>query len=107
MPAERSDLPLREALPPLLAARGISLRAVAAKAGTTDPHLSRVLRGVDYKTASGDLAGRIALALRLPQDYFPEYREALVVSKIKNDNRLRDRLYDELTKPGGHRSPRR
>lgn len=85
-----------EELPRLLAQREMSLRALARQVGVTDAHLSRVLRRVGYKTPSGELAGRVAEALGLPIDYFPEYREAFVIDQIKRDSRLRDQLYDRL-----------
>jgi hypothetical protein len=40
-----------------------------------------VLRRVSYKTPSPDLARRVAVALDLPPDYFPEYREGFVIGK--------------------------
>jgi len=45
---------------------------------------------------SADLAGRVAEALNLPRDFFPEAREALVVEEVRRDGKLRDELYDRL-----------
>lgn len=59
----------------------------------TGAHLSRVVRGADYKAVSTDLARRVALALGLPEDYFPEYREGVVIERVKTDPHYRDRLY--------------
>lgn len=86
-----------EEVPRILRERGLSIRALARAADVTDAHLSRVLRGVNYKTASPDLARRVALALDLPEDYFPEYREGIVIERIRHDPRLRDRLYQEFS----------
>ncbi len=83
-------------VPKLLKSRGLSIRALARAAGVTDAHLSRVLRRVSYKTPGGDLARRVAVALDLPHDYFPEYREAFVVDRVRKDGRLRDEVYDRL-----------
>jgi transcriptional regulator with XRE-family HTH domain len=69
---------------------------VARTAGVTDAHLSRVVRQVNYKSPSGDLARRVALALGLPEDYFPEFREAYVIDRVKRDPKLRERLYKRL-----------
>ena len=91
-----TEQPFVEELPRLLAAREMSLRALARQVGVTDAHLSRVLRRVGYKTPSGELAGRVAEALGLPIDYFSEYREAFVITKIKSDTRLRNELYKRL-----------
>jgi hypothetical protein len=51
---------------------------------------------VDYKTPSGELVRRIAVALDLPYDYFPEYRASVVFEKISADGALRDELYERL-----------
>jgi transcriptional regulator with XRE-family HTH domain len=74
----------------------MSVRALARETGVTSAHLSRVLRRVNYKTPSPELARKVAVALGLPSDYFPEFREGSVIEKIKGDPNLRDRLYDEL-----------
>jgi transcriptional regulator with XRE-family HTH domain len=94
--SRRTDQPFTSEVPRLLAERNLSIRALARQAGVTDAHLSRVLRGVRYKTPSGDLARRVAVALDLPDDYFPEYREAFVIDKVRADPRLRDHLYRKL-----------
>lgn len=74
----------------------MSVRRLAKDAGVSDAHLSRVLRGVNYKTPSADLTRRVALALKLPEDYFPEYREAFVIDRVRSDALLRERLYARL-----------
>ena len=96
MPAKWSDAPFTEELPRLLRERGTSLRALADEIGVSDSHLSRVVRRVDYKTASPDLMKKIATALALPPDYFPEFREAYVITHIKSDPKLRNSLYTRL-----------
>lgn len=90
---EWTDVPFTTELPRLLLERGLSLRALAREIGINDSHLSRVVRRADYKAASPELTRRIAVALGLPPDYFPEYREAVVIGRIKNDPKLRDSLY--------------
>ncbi|HEU4686956.1 MAG TPA: helix-turn-helix transcriptional regulator [Vicinamibacterales bacterium] len=81
----------------MLRERGRSLRAFAAEVGVSQGHLSRALRGADYRSVSGELAGRIAVTLELPRDYFPEYRQAIVIEAVRSDPALRDRLYGRLT----------
>jgi transcriptional regulator with XRE-family HTH domain len=98
--ASQTDTPFTEKLPRLLKERGISVRALAATIGISDSHLSRVMRRADYKTASPQLTKRIALALGLPPDYFPEFREAYVIEQIKSDPKLRNDLYRRLQKRG-------
>jgi len=94
--ADQTDTPFTEELPRLLQERGVSQRGLAAMIGISDSHLSRVLRRTDYKTPSPDLTKRVALALRLPPDYFPEFREARVVEQIRSDPKLRNELYRRL-----------
>lgn len=80
----------------MLEARGMSIRAIARGADVDPAHLSRVLRGARGKTASPDLTRRVAEALGLPDDYFPEWREAVIVDRIQEDPGLRDRIYDRI-----------
>jgi transcriptional regulator with XRE-family HTH domain len=98
MAQRRTDKRFADEVPRLLRERGLSIRALARASGVTDAHLSRVLRGANYKSASPDLARRVAVALNLPKDYFPEYREGFVIDRIKRDPKLRDRLYEQLSK---------
>ena len=100
MPARWTDTPFTVELPRLLHERGLSLRALARAIGINDSHLSRVVRRADYKAASAELTRRIAVELGLPPDYFPDVREAAVISVIKTDPDLRDRLYDRINKQG-------
>ncbi len=96
MAKARTNDPFVVEVPRLLKQQHLSIRALARKAGVTDAHLSRVLRQVNYKTPSPDLARRVAVALNLPEDYFPEFREAFVVERVKRDPRLREDLYRRL-----------
>lgn len=95
---KRTDHAFVDELPRLLEERRLSLRGLARRTGVTDAHISRVLRRVNYKTPSGELTRRVALALDLPEDYFPEFRGAFVVDQVRNDPRLRERLYKSLRK---------
>jgi transcriptional regulator with XRE-family HTH domain len=83
-------------LPQLVQERQLSLRKLAQLADVNQSHLSRVLRRADYKTPSAELVRRVALALGLPQDYFPEFRESVVHDAVRADAKLRDELYDRL-----------
>jgi transcriptional regulator with XRE-family HTH domain len=103
--AGQTDTPFTEEVPRLLKERGMSVRALAATIGISDSHLSRVLRRADYKTPSPDLTRKVALALGLPSDYFPEFREAYVVEQIKSDPKLRNDLYVRLSHTRGGRRP--
>src|SRR5690242_17457523 len=101
MPDLRTELPIADALPDLLRERGLSLRAVARRAGVNDAHLSRALRGARSKSVSGDLAGRVAHALELPEDYFIEYRRWRLEALLRDDSTAVDWAYDRLI-PGTH-----
>ena len=95
----RSQQPLVEQLPELMRERGLSANRLAGLAGVSQSHLSRALRRADQKTIAGELAARIALALELPEDWFPETRTARLYDRLRRDAALRDRLYDEFVRP--------
>ena len=92
----RTSRALADELPRLLEERGLTLRGLARLAGVDHAHLSRVLRHQPGKRPSADLARRIAQALELPEDFFPEAREGLVVEHVRRNPKLRDELYDRL-----------
>lgn len=94
--SNRSQRRLIDELPEILAERQLSIRALARSAGVSSSHLTRVLRGRDYKTPSAELCRRVALALELPEDYWPEYRERVVVEQVRSDPKLREELYRRL-----------
>ena len=79
----------------------MSLRALAQEVGVQQSYLSRVSAPAgrsQSRRASATTARKIAVALGLPEDYFPEVHEDFVVTQIRKDARLRDRLYRELRK---------
>jgi transcriptional regulator with XRE-family HTH domain len=94
-----SNSPVADELPRLLAERGLSVRELGRRMGIDHGHISRIVHQQRGKVASGDLAGRIAVELGLPADYFPEYRRAAVVAAIAQDPALLDRLYHEISRP--------
>ena len=85
---------LRDAVPDILIEKGWTQKQLACAAGIDPGYLCRVLRG-DGRVAP-ELASRVAAALDLPNDYFPECRERAVIEAVRNDPRLRDRLYTSL-----------
>jgi transcriptional regulator with XRE-family HTH domain len=97
---KQTETPFAVELPRLLAERPLSLRAFARQIDVSNSHLSRVVRGVDYKRPSADLVRKVALALGLPPDYFPEFRESFVLERIRSDSKLRNKLYAEMTRHG-------
>lgn len=94
----KSQRRLVEELPELLKERNLSVRALAIKAEVSASHLGRVLRQKDYKTPSAELCRRIALALDLPEDYWPDYRERVVIERVRSDPALREELYTRLAR---------
>lgn len=96
MAPRRTARPFVEELPGLLEERRLSIRAVARAAEVDQAHLSRVLRGARGKTPSPELTKRVAEALDLPADYFPEWRESVIVERIRADPSLRERIYDRI-----------
>lgn len=93
----RTNTPFVQELPHLLKEQSLSVQSFALAIGVSQSHLSRVLRQVDYKTPSLSLITKASEALGLPPDYFPDVREAAVISAIKTDSDLRDRLYDSIS----------
>lgn len=94
----KSQRRLVEELPELLEERNLSVRALAIKAEVSASHLGRVLHKQDYKTPSAELSRRVARALDLPDDYWPEYRERIVIDKVRSDPELREVLYSRLSR---------
>lgn len=92
----RSQERLVDQLPVLLQARALSINRLAQLVGVSQSHLSRVVRSADRKSISGDLAERIAVAMDLPDDWFPETRRERVLERVRSDQAFCDRLYDEL-----------
>jgi transcriptional regulator with XRE-family HTH domain len=90
-----SDASVGAELPRLLAQRGFSYRTLASLIGVTHTHLVRFVHERD-RQATGELAARIALALGLPEDYFPETRETVVLDAVRNDPAYRDQLYASM-----------
>jgi transcriptional regulator with XRE-family HTH domain len=104
---QRTTLAIGEVLPGLLQERGLTVTALAEKLHVKQSHLSRALRSADGKKVSGELAGRIAVALELGDDYFFETREARIIQRLRADPTLVDQLYDTLPKPVRGRSASR
>jgi transcriptional regulator with XRE-family HTH domain len=92
----RSQERLVDQLPALMQARALSINRLAQLVGVSQSHLSRAVRSADRKSISGDLAERIANAMDLPADWFPETRRERVLERVRSDPVLCDRLYDEL-----------
>lgn len=92
--AQRTTRSFAEVVPELLAEQGLPITALAKAVAVSSSHLSRALRGRDYKAAGPELARDVAVALGKPPDYFPETREAEVIARIRSDAALRDELYD-------------
>jgi transcriptional regulator with XRE-family HTH domain len=96
MPPARTDAAFADEVPRLLKERGWSIRRLAVEAGVERAYLWKVIRRRAYKSPSARMAKAVALALGLPPDYFPEYREGVVIGRVKDDPSLRDRIFDEF-----------
>jgi transcriptional regulator with XRE-family HTH domain len=84
--------PFGKELPRILTERSVTLRALAREVGGLDhAYLSRMLRG--HVPVNVHHAQRIARHLGLPEDYFPEVREAAVVDAVRRRPKLRDEIY--------------
>ena len=96
--AKRTNRAFADEVPRLLEERGWSIRHLAIEAGVERGYLWKVIRRRGYKTPSVRLAQAVADALGLPLDYFPEYREGVVVERVRRDGRLRDDVFDRLSR---------
>ena len=95
---QRTGESFATALVPLLSQAGLSMRALATELGLNVSHISQITGASTRRTVSPDLARRVARVLDLPEDYFPEVREAAVIAAVQADGSLRDRIYDRLPK---------
>jgi transcriptional regulator with XRE-family HTH domain len=93
MAARRTKRSFAEELPDLLEEQGLSAHALARKAEVDPSLLSKAVRGVAYKRPSAAMTRKVAEALGLPPDYFYEYREQFVLTKVREDAELREKLY--------------
>jgi transcriptional regulator with XRE-family HTH domain len=95
----RSRRPIADELRELLVARGLSLRSLAKEIGVDQAYLSRIIgpRGAEEsRRPSRKVLTEISRALDLPDDYFPEYRQLVVIDALRDDLELSDRVYDSL-----------
>ncbi len=96
MPADRTEERFGDILPKLLLEQGLSLRELSRRLGMDPTYLSRVRRG--HKRLPPDLPKRVAVSLGLPEDYFPETREAVILGAMRQDAKLREELYGMVLK---------
>lgn len=95
----RTTKPLGAELPRLLGKQGVSLRTLAQAIDVNQSYLSRIMGkpgAATTRRASAKVASAVAEYFDLPIDYFPEYREAVVIDAVTENGRLRDRVYDSL-----------
>lgn len=104
MPRARTNVPFPEEVTRLLEEQGWSIRRLAEEAGVDQGYLWKVLRGRQYKTASPEMARKVASAFGRPDDYFAEYREAVVRKEITADPSLRDEIFDRLQRSQSQRA---
>jgi transcriptional regulator with XRE-family HTH domain len=98
--ADRTDEPISEWLPRLAAERGYSFRRLADEIGVEQSYLSRI-KGDDpsepqWRPPSMRVLERLAGALGVEADYFPEYRCGVIEETIRADAQLRNRFYDAI-----------
>jgi transcriptional regulator with XRE-family HTH domain len=90
--------PFSRSVRDLLEERDWTQRDLARAAGVDPAYISRALRRGRREPVSPELAARVALALGLPDDYFPECRERQVIEAVRSDPALRDRLHRRLVR---------
>jgi transcriptional regulator with XRE-family HTH domain len=95
----RTDLAIGDVLPEILAARNLSLRALATAIDVSPSHLSRALRGQAGKHLSLGAIEAIAAAVDVPATFFREYRTEQAVRALQNDVSLANKVFDLLDRP--------
>lgn len=96
-PHDITTRPFAKELPKLLTERGLTQRALAREVGGFDhAYLSRMLAG--KVAANPEHLARISQYLGLPQDFFPEVRQARTINAIRKDPKLRDEIYFGLVR---------
>lgn len=80
----------------MLDERGLSGRWLAREIRVSQPYLLRVLAGSGSLAVRADIALRVARALGLPEDYFPEWRVLAIVQRMQSDPAFRDSVYKKL-----------
>src|SRR5579862_623857 len=96
MARPRTQASFRDVLPQLLQERGVSLRELSRRLEMDPTHLSRIRRA--RKRLPDDLPRRVAVALGLPEDYFPETREAFILEAIRREPDLLERIYRTISR---------
>jgi transcriptional regulator with XRE-family HTH domain len=92
MPPQRwTQGSFREELPRLLAERKMSQRELARRVGVNQSYLTFVLQG--RRAPSRKLLEGTAAAIDLHVEYFREFREAVVIERLRADPGVVDRLY--------------
>lgn len=74
----------------------MSQRALARQLAMNPAYLSLVLQG--KRAPSHRLLTQTARVLELPADYFREYREQVVIERIRSDPQLLERAYALVTR---------
>jgi transcriptional regulator with XRE-family HTH domain len=97
--APRTSTAFPEALAELLEERNLSLRELGRRVAVDPTYLSRIKRG--RKRVPADLPERVAVALELPSDYFPESRERFILEAIRREPRLRELVYETILARAG------
>jgi transcriptional regulator with XRE-family HTH domain len=93
----RAHQPFASELAEILTKRGISQRELAEAAEVCQSHLSRLLRQADSRLhPSPDLMRRISVALDLRADHFVEYRQHVLIERIRSDLAFCDAAYTRL-----------
>ena len=85
---------MADALPRLLRDHGMSLRELSRRIEVSQPHLSQLIHRTGNRRPTGALAEKVAVALGLPPDYFPETRRSMLIEELDKLPELRDELYD-------------
>jgi transcriptional regulator with XRE-family HTH domain len=91
-----SDRPFGETLAALMANRGLTYRALAAKTDLSAGYLNHMVHG-NRPVPAASVIARLAKALDVEPEHFREYRIRFITEKLEEMPDLVERLYRRLS----------
>ncbi|MFN8222610.1 MAG: helix-turn-helix transcriptional regulator [Gaiellales bacterium] len=95
-PATYSTEPLGPTIEKLMAATGVTYRALADKTGLSAGYLNHIVHG-NRPVPSNEVLAKLAKALGVKADHFREYRVRVITAKLETMPEMVERLYKKLS----------
>jgi transcriptional regulator with XRE-family HTH domain len=90
-----STEPFGETIQALMAERGVTYRALAAKTGLSAGYLNHIVHG-NRPVPSNEIVETLAKTLKVDPAHFQEYRIRTITERLEEMPELVDRLYRRL-----------